>query len=253
MTNPKDKDRDILSNEEIDAMFEKADEQKTEFFRLRAKCLVSLAKKFGKRRIEMARLARKDIERVDDDLEFTFTLAKKRKKGFFQYLKFLEKQVKKGAVDSNVLSKSLPELQTAWKEWQLTTEGQKVKNETSLQSISTEDKYARHIMEYLGFLDRHYPTAKFLFPSGVCFFGGIYIIDENEHLSGSQLLRIIKPLNPSAWLHLFRETLGGTIAKAHGRNLDSIYEVKDSLDLEREETAYRYVRRYAAKKQPIET
>lgn len=99
MTNPKTeyKDRGILSTEEIDLMIEAADtikqpistktKQPNPFYVLRAKALVAIVKKFGKRRIEIGRLRRKDINIVGDSLEFTFTIAKKHKKGLFQYMK----------------------------------------------------------------------------------------------------------------------------------------------------------------------
>jgi hypothetical protein len=65
----------------------------------------------------------------------------------------------------------------------------------------------------------------------------------DKHLSGNQLLRLIKPLDPKALCHLFRETKGTEIAKAFGNNLAGITEVKETLDLEEEATAYRYTRR----------
>ena len=83
-------------------------------------------------------------------------------------------------------------------------------------------------------------------------FGQSYIIFEKEHLSGRQLLRLIKPLSPTALLHLFRETKGAEIAKTEGRTLKAVYEVRETLDLENEETAYRYVRRYAVQEMKAE-
>ena len=49
------------------------------------------------------------------------------------------------------------------------------------------------------------------------------------------------------WVHLFRERKGGDGAKKLGSTIQSVFEVKDVLDLEREETAYRYVKRSVAK------
>jgi hypothetical protein len=93
-------------------------------------------------------------------------------------------------------------------------------------------------------LEQYYPETEWLFSSGRSVFGN-YFIEPLKHLSGRQLLNLIKPLNRSAWLHLFRETKGAEIAKELGRNLTAVYEVRETLDLEKEETAYRYVRRYA--------
>jgi hypothetical protein len=255
MTNPNESyaKRPILTTQEIDDMIKEADKLPSEYFRLRVKCLIALLKKFGKRRIEISRLKRADLKIVNRDLEVTFNLAKKRKKGLFQYLTATKKLIEKGKADPSLLTKPLPEIEADWREWQKTAEGHNIKNEISLKSIGLEDKYARFIMEYASFMDQHYNQAVYLFPSGMSVFGQSYLIFPNEHLSGRQLLRLIKPLNETAWLHLFRETKGAEIAKEHGRTLTSIYEVKDTLDLEREETAYRYVKRYAAQKQKVET
>jgi hypothetical protein len=255
MTNPAQtyKDRPILTTEEVDAMIRKAEGLPSKYFVLRAQALVAIAKKFGKRRTEIACLATSDIACVGDDIEFTFRLAKKHKRGLFQYLKEMRALVKKGKADPSILDKPLPQLEVDWKAWQETQAGHSVKNEVSLKSISVNDKYAHYILEYLRFLKANYPRARYLFPSGVTVFGMNYMIDPEKHLSGRQLLRIIKPLNPRAWLHLFRESKGAEIARAAGRNLESVYLVKDGLDLESEESAYHYVRRFAVQKQPLET
>jgi hypothetical protein len=253
MTNPKNDNRGILETEEIDHMIDKADTIKNEYFRLRAKCLVAVAKKFGKRRTEMARLTRPGVKIEGDNVEFTFNLAKKHKRGFFQYLKEMRSLIEKGKLPASVLEKPLPELEKDWRVWQDTKAGHRIKTDTSPQSISTSDKYAKYVLDYLAYLDQNTPDAQFLFPSGRTLFGMSYIINPNEHLTGRQLLRIIKTLDPEAWLHLFRETKGAEVAKAHGRTLTSVYNVKDALDLENEETAYRYVRRFAVQRQPVET
>jgi hypothetical protein len=49
-------------------------------------------------------------------------------------------------------------------------------------------------LEILDYLRANYPKAKFLFPSGKAVFGN-YTVDENNHLSRRQLLRLIKPLD----------------------------------------------------------
>ena len=250
MTNPSKAyaARGPLTNEEIDLMLKVADTLKTEYFRKRAKALIALLKKFGKRRSEIARLAVDDlkINEKSQELEVTFTLSKKHKRGLHQFLKFCEKQ------NPEVLDKPLPEIKALWKEWQLTEQGHTVKNDTSLQSISRDDKYTVFILDYLQYVHDAFRDTKFLFPSGTEVFGGAYVVFPDAHLSGSQLLRIIKPLNSTAWLHLFRDTKGAEIAKNEGRTIDAVYKVKENLDLENEETAYRYVRRFAALKQPTE-
>jgi integrase len=248
MTNPSREysDREPLSNEEIDAMLSEADQIENEYFRLRVKALVSIAKKFGKRRAEIAALERSDLKVENGQLLVTFTLRKKHKRGLFQYLKFLKKN------DPAAIEKPLSELELDWKLWTQTKQGYRVKEEKRTKSVNAQDKYARLIIEYMRFLEATYPNAKFLFPSGVKVFGETYMVFEDQHLSGRQLLRLIKPLNPEAWLHLFRETKGAEIARDKGRTLDAVYSVRETLDLENEETAYRYVRRYAVQEMKAE-
>jgi integrase len=233
------RNRDPLTNAEIDDMLSEANSLENEYFQLRAKALIAIAKKFGKRRSEIAALARDDLKVENMQLYVTFTLRKKHKKGLFQYLKILEKH------NPTALDKSLAELKLDWKEWTQTEEGYRVREEKRTKSVQVTDKYAQLILEYLDYLKQHYPDAQYIFPSGLEVFGTEYMVFNDAHLSGRQILRIIKPLNPDAWLHLFRETVGATIAKAKGRTLDAVYEVRETLDLENEATAYRYVRRYA--------
>lgn len=248
MTNPSRAyaERGILENPEVIEMLGNADLIENEYFKLRVKALIGLAKKFGKRRSEIAALEREDLRIENEQLYVTFTLRKKHKKGLFQYLAFLEK------TDPNALQKPYAQLKQEWKLWTKTEQGYRVKEDRRTKSVSIQDTYAKLILQYLAFLNVKYPNAKYVFPSGVEVFGQRYMIFENEHLSGRQLLRLIKPLSPTAWLHLFRETKGAEIAKAEGRTLKAVYEVRETLDLENEETAYRYVRRYAVQEMKAE-
>jgi hypothetical protein len=72
-------------------MLEKADLIPNKYFRFRVKALIALVKKFGKRRKELSILERADLKREGHFLYVTFTIAKKHKKGLFQYFKFLKK------------------------------------------------------------------------------------------------------------------------------------------------------------------
>jgi integrase len=183
------RNRDPLSNEEIDLMLVEADKIERNYFRLRVKALIGIVKKFGKRRSEIASLERENLEIKNGKLLVTFTLRKKHKRGLFQYLKWLEKN------NPIVLQKPLAELNLDWKQWTRTEAGYKVKEEKRTKSVDVNDKYARLILDYLDFLSEHYPDARYVFPSGTELFGTSYIVFEDEHLSGRQLLRLIKPLN----------------------------------------------------------
>jgi integrase len=111
MTNPNRiySDREPLSNEEIDTMLLEADEIPDDYFRLRVKALIGIAKKFGKRKSEIAALERSDLKGESGQLYVPFTLRKKHKKDLFQYLKFLKKN------DSKALEKPLSENEIDWK------------------------------------------------------------------------------------------------------------------------------------------
>jgi hypothetical protein len=250
MTNPSKAyaKRDPISEPELADMLKKTEGIKNEYYRLRVRALISVLKKFGKRRREISTLKLGDIEVKDDYLFATFTIAKKHKKGLFQYLKELKKMG-----DPELLNKPYPVLVADWQAWQETEAGHRFKETTSTKKVSLRDKYAKLILEYLDYVKQKWPTAKFLFPSGRCYFGMTYIADTSEHLSGRQLLRLIKPLNSRVWLHLFRELRGKEISEEHGRTLASVAEVQDYLDLERMETALSYVRRFAVAEAKIET
>jgi hypothetical protein len=147
MTNPKT-NRDNYTNKEIDLMLKKAEKLPKEYFKLRAQCLISLAKKFGKRRIELSRLERRDLTITETELEVNFTLAKKRKRGLHQFFKFLERH------SPTELSKPLPEIKAMWREWQQTKEGHSITEHRALKSIDLKDKYAPFIIRYLEYLEK---------------------------------------------------------------------------------------------------
>jgi len=110
--------------------------------------------------------------------------------------------------------------------------------------------HARRILAYWNHMKKVYPKCKYLFPSVTSVFGQAFIMHEDKHLSGRQILRIIKQLNPRAWCHLFRETRGAEVVRADEKRLGeasimTVYRVKHALDLERETTAWNYINRYA--------
>jgi len=239
MTNAKYHNRAIPTEEEIQKTLDKSEKIPSEYFRLRVRCLIALVKKFGKRRAEVGSLKLNDLEIKEGYLHVTFTLRKKHKKGLFQYIKHLRK------TDPSQLNKPLSELEAQWRTWAETTEGYRVKEEKRTKRVIVNDKYAKLILEYIDYLKTHNPDGLFLFPSGKAVFSN-YFIDNSKALSGRQLLRLIKPLNHRLWLHLFREMKGSEIAKDLGDNIIAVAKVKETLDLERETTAWNYIHRYAS-------
>jgi hypothetical protein len=204
MTNPKVDRKDVLSMDEVDMMLDRADVIKDEYFRLRAKALVSVFKT-GKRRASVSTLEMDDLEVRGDFLYLTFTVVKKRKK--------------------RVLSKR------------------------RTKRFPLSSRYAQYILAYWRWMREHHPECKYLFPSTHNVFGLSVSFSQSRHLSGRQILRIIKNLNEKAWCHLFRETRGAEIVKRDEAEkgqagLETVFKVKMGLDLERETTAWNYVRRF---------
>jgi integrase len=236
------RNRPILTEQEIETLLAKADQLETEYFQLRAKALIGFFKIFGKRRAELTLLEVTDLNLNGEYLEVTFTICKKFKRGFFQYLKYLKKQN-----SHDLLNKSLPELQEQHKVWNETTEGTKYKTVRRPKQTPVTDKYAKLIIAYLAYMAEHYPATKYVFPSGKIVFGETYVIHKDRALSGRQLLNIIKHLDPNVWLHLFRKGKGSEVARKYGRTLDSAFQVKQTLDLERTETALRYIEEFVPK------
>jgi hypothetical protein len=245
MTNPKAsyKNRDIIEDTEVDIILSEADKIQNPYFKLRAKAIVATARVFGKRESEIARLELGKIERKETTLELNFTLSKKRKKGLFQFLEYLEKH------DAEKLKLTLPEIRQLWREWQQTEKGVRCKDTHSLKAVDLNDKYGKHIVAYYDFMKAKHPGSFYLFPLGKNIFGKTYAVYYDKHLAPKYLLEILKSLKYDCWMHLFRETKGAQVARENGRTLESIHAVKETLDLEDEATAQRYVRRYCARKE----
>lgn len=242
MTNQK-KQRENYTEKEVDKLLKKAENLDGEYFRLRAQCLVAIAYRFGKRRIEISRLRINDFSQTKTDLEIKFTLAKKRKRGLHQFIEVCRKK------NPEILKKSLLEIENLHKDWQQTEAGHKIIEQTALKSLDLQDKYTKYILNYLEYVKKHYPDSKFLFPSGYNVFGN-YTVDTSEHISGSQLLRVLKTLTNSGWMHLFRNTKAEQTARFYGRTLESLHNVAETLNVT-DQTAMVYIRRHVPQKQPI--
>lgn len=110
-------------------------------------------------------------------------------------------------------------------------------------------RYAQHILRYRNHMTENHPKCKYLFPSIRAVFGMHLAFSDTTHLTGRQVLNIIKGLNQNGWCHLFRETRGAEIVKKDEQtkqlSIFTVYKVKHGLDLERETTAWHYINRYA--------
>jgi integrase len=242
------KNRPMPTEKEIDEILSNADKLETPYYQLRAKAIIGLVKIFGKRKAELSLLEMTDLTVEGNFLNITFTICKKSKKGLFQYFEYLKKQG-----NPELLNKPLPILQQEHKLWNQTPQGSRLKKVRRPKQTPVTDKYAKLILQYLSYMQTYYPQSKFLFPSGVCLWGGNYIIRKDKAVSGRHLLRIVKELDPNIWMHLFRKNKGSEVARKYGRTLDSAYQVKTTLDLERTETALRYIEEFVPKLETGET
>jgi hypothetical protein len=246
------KEDDGIFEEEIQLMYKQADRifANNDYFRLRAKAIVAIADKNGNRRSEIVLLKVSEVKEITErnELELKFTLSKKRKKGQQQYRAHLLKLVNKGELTyQEYQNKTIAEIEKGWREWQKTSEGVCIKTPTSKKSITLDSQAARIILGYRNWIIRNHPGSKYLFPKNKMVYGDYYFFDD-RHADGSTLLSIVKQLNPNVWMHLFRSTKAGHIADKFGRTINAVHEVKDALDLEKEETAWNYIKNKVAKK-----
>lgn len=113
-----------------------------------------------------------------------------------------------------------------------------------------ESEWAQYIIKYWQHMKEFHSDCQFLFPSVRVVFGQSYAFSKDKHLSGRQILRIIKQLNPKGWCHLFRETRGADVVRADEKrtgeaSLLTLYRVQKALDLEKTATAMHYINRFA--------
>jgi len=97
----------------------------------------------------------------------------------------------------------------------------------------------------MDFLQTLEPTPKFFFPRTRRFWGQEFMIMYDEHISGRQVFNLVRATSEKVWVHLFRETCASDIVRADA-SIIAAYKVQRRLDLERVETGFRYVRRFAA-------
>jgi len=214
MTNAKNKQRQIIEPEEFNNTINNAIAIEAVYPRLRALTLLVIFYLTGKRVSEVALLKMVDVKITKIKIVLMFTLLKKRKR----------------VKQSDGTTKSAR------------------KYETSRKALDRSNPITEHLIEYYNYMKKNHSNCDYLFPSTVNVFGSETAFRPKKHLSRSQIWRIIKGVNPNIWCHLFRETVGAKIAEANGMTLESVYKIKMRLDLVKEDTAFRYVRRYAEDK-----
>ena len=133
---------------------------------------------------------------------------------------------------------------------QFTVRKKRKKSERVLQrtkKFSLSSPYAQMILEYIDYLKNEIKT-EFMYPSGHNVFDN-YIIDPSQPLKSQEIWRIVKSLNPKDWPHLHRERRAVKVIRRDEKRfgaarLETVYKIRSVLDLEREQTAYNYIRRH---------
>ena len=112
------------------------------------------------------------------------------------------------------------------------------------KQIPLTDPFTSHILKYQEWMRNNignqiewfYPRTHFS-P-----FTNTLTLDKKP-LTTRQMLRIVQKYNANIWCHLYRETAGAEIVKADPTVM-AVWKVKKRLDLEKTETAWRYMDRY---------
>lgn len=204
LTNVKVNRKDVPTDEEIKQELEKAATFQSIYKRRRTQAIIALLET-GKRRSEIASLKREDVSKDSEYLYVRFTVRKKRKKS------------------ENILQRTKKYLLTSG--------------------------YAIMILRYLDYLDEKVSGSTYLFPAIRCCYGRAFSLDKTKPITGKQVWRIIKEVNSQDWPHLHRERRAVKVIRADEKkygqaNLETVYRIKTRLDLEREQTAYNYIRRH---------
>ena len=111
--------------------------------------------------------------------------------------------------------------------------------------VERGDVISSWITGYLEYLKAIYPEAYWVFPvTRYSRLTETFTVYPEKRLRERQLLNIVKRLDPSLWCHLFRDSMGADIVKRHKGNIVAVFDVQNVLDLEKTETAFRYLRRY---------
>jgi integrase len=111
------------------------------------------------------------------------------------------------------------------------------------KSLPTTSPYAQAVTKYMQWLDQHKPGSRWVYPSPF----------SDRHANDFLIYRIVKQLDMNDWPHQHRERRAVKVLRAdeskYGTaNLQTIFKIRDALDLEKEDTAYDYIRRYGIMK-----
>lgn len=120
---------------------------------------------------------------------------------------------------------------------------------TRTKAIPLNDPYAKPVLDYYTHMMDAHPDCLYLFPSTrYSNLNYSVTIDPEKPLDRTTVWRVVISAGEETWPHLFRETVGARVVNRYGDTINGLFAVKRRLDLERLETAMRYVERYAGEK-----
>ncbi len=120
---------------------------------------------------------------------------------------------------------------------------------TRIKKLPLQDPYTKPIIEYINHMKKQYPDTLYLYPSTrYSNLTNTVTINPEKPLSRTTIWRIVTSASPDIWTHLFRETMGARTVQRYGDTINGLFAVKRRLDLERLDTAMRYVERYAGER-----
>ena len=120
---------------------------------------------------------------------------------------------------------------------------------TRTKVIPLGDPYVKPVLEYYRHMVEHHPDVEYLFPSTrYSNLDHTVALNPGKHMSRWTVRRVVVAAGEETWPHLFRETVGARVVERYGDSVNALFAVKRRLDLERLETAMRYVERYAGER-----
>ena len=123
---------------------------------------------------------------------------------------------------------------------------------TRTKAIPLEAPYAKPVLDYYNHMMEHHPDCRPRFPSTkYSNLNNSVTLDPRKPMSRWTVRRVVVAAGEETWPHLFRETVGARVVERHGQTINSLFAVMQRLDLERLDTAMRYVKRYAKEKMEL--
>lgn len=118
----------------------------------------------------------------------------------------------------------------------------------SIKELPLANPLTQLIVRYLEYLRGLEPEPRFFLPHTQPLFGsGRYLIDPDRGIQPRQVYNLVVGVGPDTWPHLYRESAASDIVKGDD-SLIAVFKIMRRLDLQKYETGFNYLRRFAADK-----